>query len=69
MVRSVMASDGINQRHISHEPVLIHMATEMHEFVRDVDAGGCTHEQPRDIGGGNQVQYHRSRNRYEYEDD
>src|SRR5262249_50990441 len=43
---------------IAHEPVLVDVTAEVHEFVDEIHAGGYAHEQPADI-----------RRKYEPEDD
>ena len=44
MVSGMVSSDGVNEGHVSHEPVLIDMTAKVHELVYQVDAGRCGNE-------------------------
>ena len=46
----VMAADGIHQRNVPHDAVILHMAAEVEQLVVQVQRGVGDQQQPAGIG-------------------
>src|SRR5262245_239639 len=64
-----MAAQGVDEGTIAHEPVLVDVTAEVHEFVDEIHAGGYAHEQPADIWRKYEPEDDGHRQRHENEHD
>ena len=67
MMRGVVTTNGVDERHISHEPIVVDVAAEMHELIDQVHGRGGGDEQPCDIRSDEPTKNDRARDRHEGE--
>ncbi len=69
VVSGVVPAQGVHERAVAHEGVLLDVAAEVHELVDEIHAGGHAHEQPAHVGREQEAQHHGGRDRHQDEDD
>ena len=65
---SVVAAQSVDERAVANKPVLVYMATEVHEFVDYVGHGRRADKKPTDICGHHEPEQDGTGNRYQDKD-
>ena len=63
----VMPADGVHERHLADEIILLDVAAEMHELVDQIHRGGRRDEQPADIARDQEAEHDRRGDRHQSE--